>query len=353
MKRSVILICVIFISGCGAMLPEGFDSLLDSQPRVESVVPEDGATAEADSPVEVVFSKGIEPESVDETTLAVVGLPGDAERADLVEDVVEEDEWGVEGIYEFAEEGRRVTFRPGEALEGGSTYLVIATPSILDRGLLPLNQSPGGPPTPFVSEFKVSGGAGPDPTSPGAPGGAGGEGEVVERIRPSFIVINEILYDVAGSDTDGDVFVELFGESGTDITDYEMVFINGDDGVIKDTIELPEGSMIPGDGLFVIADAVTGSPGTSDVEAADYIINFDPQNGPDCVQLLGEEGALLDSIGYGEPIVDLAENGMACYEGSLATDVSSGASLSRVDGIDLDDNSMDFQELADPTPGEL
>ncbi len=353
MKRAVILVLAVSISGCGAMLPEGFKSLVDSQPRVESVVPEDGATAGADEPVEVVFTKGIEPESVDEMSLAVVGLPDEQEREDLIEDIVDEDERGVEGLYEFSEEGRRVTFRPGEALEGGSTYLVIATPSILDRELLPLNQSPGGPPTPFVSEFRVSGGAGPGLATPGAPGGEGGDGEAPQRIRPSFIMINEILYDAVGSDTDGDVFVELFGESGSDITDYEMVFINGDDGVIKDTIELPDGSIIPEDGLFVIADAVTGSPGTSDVEAADYIINFDPQNGPDCVQLLSEEGALLDSIGYGEPIVGLAENDMACYEGSLAIDVDSGMSLSRVDGIDLDDNSTDFQEVAEPTPGEL
>lgn len=352
MIRAIVFFSILFMAGCGALLPEGFDSLTDLQPRVESVRPADGSVVGPDATVELSFSRQVEKASVDESTLAVVDLTDESDREDLIEDVVEGDEEGVTGYYEFAGEDRRVSFRPGDAWQEGSRYLVVATPSILDADLLPLNQMPGGEPTPFVSEFLVTGGGSPDPSSGGAAGGGGG-GEVVERVRPSYIMINEILYDVVGSDTDGDVFLELFGEASTDITDYELVFVNGEDGLIKDTIEMPDGSMIPEDGIFLIADAITGSPGVSDVEGADYIINFDPQNGPDCVQLLSDEGSLVDAMGYGEPIVDPAENGMACYEGSLAPDVGSGMSLSREYGVDLNDNAMDFMEFAEPTPGEL
>lgn len=343
------MIAVAFLSlaGCGSFAAGGFPSLTDLQPRVESVMPEDGSVIAPDAKIEVAFTMPVHEASVDESTLALAKL-GEGDLEDLIDDIIESGEEGVEGLYEFADGGMRVSFRSRESLSGGAQYVLVATPGILGRNLLPLNQSPGEAPKPFVGEFKISG-----DSQTGSGGYAGDEATPVERIRPAFVMINEILYDAEGSDTNGDVFVELYGEAGGDITGYELIFVNGEDGVIKDTIELPEDFVIPDDGIFVIADAVTGSPGVSNVEAADHVINFDPQNGPDCLQLLGGEGELLDAVGYGEPIVDLAENGMACFEGSLATDVGSGFSLSREFGVDLNDNALDFFAISDPTPGEL
>jgi hypothetical protein len=87
------------------------------------------------------------------------------------------------------------------------------------------------------------------------------------------------------------------------------------------------------------------------VELADLIVNFDPQNGPDGVQLLDDAGVLIDAVGYGEPIVELAENGLVAYEGTPAMDVGSGMSIARVDTFDTDDNSLDFIQLEVPSPG--
>lgn len=203
----------------------------------------------------------------------------------------------------------------------------------------------------------AGGGDGADPAEAAGDAGEGeGDGDAAEdvaKVRPSWLVISEVLYDIPGSDTDGDVFVELAGEGGTEISDYELAFVNGSDGKVYDTVKLPEGSIIPDDSVFVIADAVTGSPGTSKVAAADYIVNFDPQNGPDAIQLLDDAGGLVDVVGYGSPLTDPAGNNLASYEGSPAEDVGSGMSLARVDTFDTDDNSLDFVQLETPSPGVL
>ena len=347
MRFLMIAMALLSLAGCGALAGGEFPSLTELQPRVDSVSPEDGSVISPDARIEVAFTLPVQEASVDESSLALA-IADDGDLDDLIDDIVEGDESGVEGLYEFSGDGMRVSFRSEQALAKGARYVLVATPHILGRNLLPFNQSPGEAPKPFVGEFVISGG-----TYSGGGGYVAGEALPVERIRPAFIMINEILYDAAGADTNGDVFVELYGEAGGDITGYELVFVNGEDGVIKDTIELPKDAVIPDDGIFVIADAVTGSPGVSGVEAADYVITCDPQNGPDCVQLLGGEGELLDALGYGEPIVDPAGNGLGCFEGSLAPDVASGQSLSREFGVDLNDNALDFFDKSDSTPGEL
>lgn len=207
-----------------------------------------------------------------------------------------------------------------------------------------------------ASDGSVAGAGGEEGSDTSDAGGSGagsstGGSDKPSIPRPSWLVINEILYDIPGPDSDGDSFIELAGEAGTDIGGYEIAFVNGSDGKIYDTIKLPEGLLISDDTVFVIADAVTGSPGTSHVGAADYIVNFDPQNGPDAVQLLDDVGGLVDAVGYGSPIASPAENGRTSYEGSPAEDVGSGISLSRVDTLDTNDNSSDFIQLEIPSPG--
>lgn len=156
-------------------------------------------------------------------------------------------------------------------------------------------------------------------------------------------VISEILYDAAGTDA-GNVFVELYGAPGTDLGGWSLRGVNGADGNIYRTVMLS--GVIPEDGIFVIADALTG--GTTGVADADLIIGVDFQNGPDSVQLFNG-GLLVDAIGYGD-FTDLFFAG----EGMPAPAVTSGSSLARANPlIDTHDNLADFIVLTTPTPGTV
>ena len=352
MKIILTIFLVINFLGCGIAGRPEFDSLMDDLPRVISIYPEDEGFIDVNDSIEVQFSVSLTPETVNDSTFAVVRFENDmGDKAELVDDVVDGDIYGVEGELFFYEDDTKVLFTPSDQLIYGKSYIIVITNQVMSSELLPLTQHPGLAGSPFISTFVV---------------GAGGEGDVagggsanpsefgeIERNRPQNLIVNEVLYDVAGSDTDGDVFIELYGDPGGDITDYKVYLVNGDDGIIKDTIKIPANTIIPDDGIFLIADSKTGQSGVSDVANTDLIDNFDPQNGPDCIQLVDHEGNLIDSIGYGEGIVPLAENGLACYEGMPAPKVSSGQSLSRIGAIDSNDNLADFVVLDVPSPGGL
>jgi len=124
------------------------------------------------------------------------------------------------------------------------------------------------------------------------------------------IKISEIFYDALESDTDGHLFVELNGEAESDISGYQIVFVNGADGKITEQETLPEGTFIGGDGLFVMADLRNGGQAGTYVTDFDLLADFDPQNGPDSVQVVGRSGALMDAVCYGDPPVKTAANGL-------------------------------------------
>jgi hypothetical protein len=184
----------------------------------------------------------------------------------------------------------------------------------------------------------------------------GAEGETPPVEEPEIVgtvVINEIYYDAVGNDTDGLLFVELYGTPGLPVGGFQILFVDGGDGSVDDTIVLPEGVRLPEDGFYVVADARTGAPDLTQVAGADLIDNFDPQNGPDAVQLTDVEGGLLDAVGYGEGLASIAENGLATFEGSPCPDVVNGHSLEREEpGLDTGSNLDDFAERETPTPGE-
>lgn len=157
------------------------------------------------------------------------------------------------------------------------------------------------------------------------------------------VVISEILYDATGSDA-GNVFVELYGTPGTDLGDWSLQGINGDNGTLYETVTLS--GLIPLDGVFVIADALSG--GGTNIANADLITSVDFQNGPDSVQLFN--GATrVDAIGYGD-FTGLFFAG----EGNPAPDPSPGSSLARTNPlVDSNDNLADFAVLTTPTPGTV
>ncbi len=167
----------------------------------------------------------------------------------------------------------------------------------------------------------------------------------------NYLLINEIYYDAPDADTNGDVFIELLGEAGVDLAGVKIFLVNGDDGKVYQTIELPAGALPSEAGIFVIADAITGSDSQTHVSGAGHILNFDPQNGPDSIIVVSKEGLFLDSVCYGKPKVLLAENGFSLCEGDAAVDVSGGKSIARVDGGDSGNNAVDFIEKVVPSPG--
>jgi len=361
--QAILFLMTVAFYGCGGG-GMGFREMPHHQVlKVIETLPEDGGIVEPWSGVSLRFSGPVNMDSIDETSLVIARIDGgDFKKA--ADDVMRGDLTGISGSYEEAEDGSIVTFLPDEEFSSGTSYLIVATNRIVGPDRMPLSQHPSIAKSPFVSGFFVLegisemppesvaslGGSGSGGGGGGAGGGAGGRSA---KIRPQFLVINEILYDAVGSDTNGDVFVELVGDAGTDIGGYRLLFVNGDDGVIKHTINIPDSANIPEDGIFLIADSKTGQTGISNVEDADLILNFDPQNGPDCVQLLSDAGLLIDSLGYGSPLVSPAENGLECFEGEPAVDVLAGKSLSRQNAVDTGDNSVDFVALDEPSPGVL
>jgi hypothetical protein len=104
-------------------------------------------------------------------------------------------------------------------------------------------------------------------------------------------LLSEVFYDAAGSD-DGLGFVELHGEPGTSLVGFTIEGVNGANGAVTHTLVLA--GVIPADGIFVLADAA--GDGASLVTDADLVLNFDFQNGPDCI-VLRDSAAVIDAIG--------------------------------------------------------
>jgi opacity protein-like surface antigen len=154
------------------------------------------------------------------------------------------------------------------------------------------------------------------------------------------VVIQEVLYDGPGTDAD-DVFTELYGTPGTNLSGWTLTGINGADGQAYRSIDL-SGLTIPADGIFVIA---TSSASLELALQRDFIANVDWQNGPDAVHLLhGTE--LIDALQYGDA------GDYNAGEGVFAADVTGPLSLSRdMFGTDTNNNGFDFT-AGEPTPGQ-
>ena len=135
-------------------------------------------------------------------------------------------------------------------------------------------------------------------------------------------VISEALYDAAGSDN-GNVFVELYGTPGAALDGLSLEGVNGSDGSVY--LTLPLSGVIPGDGVFVVAD--DAGDGSSLVGNADLVVNMDFQNGPDSIVLRDADG-ILDALGYGD-----FSGGVFAGEGGAAPDAPAGSSLARLDPL--------------------
>lgn len=160
---------------------------------------------------------------------------------------------------------------------------------------------------------------------------------------PAAPLLSEVFYDAVGSD-DGQSFIELFGLSGTDLDGLLIEVVNGSNGAVVTTLALS--GVIGPTGLFVVADRFADD--STAVPVFDQLLNFDIQNGPDSVVLVGPDG-VLDALGFG----DFGPAEIFAGEGIPALAVAPGSSLARVfANVDTDDNALDFAELLVPTPGD-
>ncbi len=172
------------------------------------------------------------------------------------------------------------------------------------------------------------------------------------------VVINEVYYDAPGSDN-GQVFVELYGPSGTDISGWIIQAIEGSGSSASncnnESFTFPAGTTIGASGCVVVAD---GNSGVTSVANANFIVSdMDLENSNEGLQLIDMSGAtpvLADAMAYGtiDPTnVASGCNGLGWYEGNAARDVFAPLSLERCPaGNDTGDNDADFTPTA-PTPG--
>lgn len=152
------------------------------------------------------------------------------------------------------------------------------------------------------------------------------------------LVINEVLYDVPG--TDSACFLELFGTGGMMLDGISVVGVNGMNGSDYATIDL-SGHVLPQDGFFVIAQDIT----VTNADTVTQEINL--QNGPDNVELRFN-GITVDALGYGT-----LGGWYFTGEWSPAADVAAAHCLGRYpDGYDSDHNVIDFHDYTIQTPGE-
>ena len=351
MRTGCTVVVGLFLMACGPADLESISKPPAEQPVVLSVTPADGTGAYEGSQIEVTLSKSADPQTLHNKSFVVTNvMETNVDVASLSKDVAKEKVKGLEGVFEMSDDKKNIRFKPNAPFPPGTRLGILLTSGVLSADHFPL--------IPFFSTFYVKGsaagaeGAGLVPAVAPTSTGAAATTEIV---RPSYLYLNEIFYDAVGSDTEGNLFIELVGEPGTNISDYEVVMVNGGDGKIVDTIKIPKGLQINEEGLFVIADSVTGQPGVTKVLRADYVINLDPPNGPDCIQLLNSAGERIDGVGYGSPLVLRGENQQLCYDFMPAPDAPAGKSLVRRQFVEgsLKDNSKDWMILDLPTAGIL
>jgi hypothetical protein len=352
--KKLFLLGFLFSVSCVAV-PELPAPLSEQAPQVVSLAPDTAQKISTTPKLQVIFSKSMDPDSFKEgaifLTKGVIEMGQFETAADLYKSIDKGVLPPIALKADFDEEEQMVTLTSAEELSSDETYTLLITSRILSKDHIPLNQDFSKSSVPFVAVFQTINpfGSSPD-NSASLP-----QGQSPAAV-PSIVgqvVINEIYYDAVGSDTDGVLFIELYGTPGLKIGGAKISFVNGEDGKIYDSLTLSQNAQIGLDGFFLIADAKTGSSNASNVIGSDMIDNFDPQNGPDAVQLVDSKGVLVDAVGYGSGMSGTAENGLASFEGTAALDVVNGHSLERKEpGLDTNDNSQDFVDRAVPTPGK-
>lgn len=158
----------------------------------------------------------------------------------------------------------------------------------------------------------------------------------------SGVVINEVLVDAPGADA-GQEWIELYnaGVEPTDLGGWVIRWGNGDY-----TSEQELASEVIDPGAYILM-------GSEDI-GAHLLVELDLGNGSsnsDAIQLVDHEGAIVDTVVYGNPNSDAWLDDFGFEADSLAPTASAGWSIARtVDGVDTDRSGEDFSVLDAPTP---
>ena len=366
MKYTIIMMAVVSVAACGMPDVPQLASLSDRQPQVLQMAPDSGQFVSTGKAITLQFSQPIDKTSVTpQSVLVIPNWQSSTTSSQLMKDITSGNVKGVPATYAVNDDATELQVQPTDSAVTGIVGVVV-TPSVRSSDHVPFNQTPGMTTSPFMATIVIT----DTPSQPQNTYVAGGSestatsdsaAAVASIPKPSTyvkptampLVINEMLYDVPGDDTNGDLFVELRGTPGGDLGGYKVSFINGDDGKETEHITIPAGMSVPGDGLFVIADGITGDLQHTHVANADFLDNFDPQNGPDSAQLISPDGKLVDVVEYGAAKFTTAADGLAMLEGKAGLDAPMGKSISRLpDAEDTNDNSVDFVINGTPSPGE-
>jgi predicted extracellular nuclease len=160
------------------------------------------------------------------------------------------------------------------------------------------------------------------------------------------VVINEVDYDQASTDTAEFVELKNVGLVAEDLSGYTLELVNGNGGgaVVYDTIALPAVNLAPGDYFVICANAAT-VPDCDLDDGPDT--NFIQNGAPDAIGLR-QSGALVDALSYEGDSATPYTEGTGVVIGD---DAVGDTGLSRCpDGADSDQNNLDFI-LTAITPG--
>ena len=154
------------------------------------------------------------------------------------------------------------------------------------------------------------------------------------------LVINEVLYDPEGPD-EGLEFVELYNPTDAPLSLKGLALETGNGATEGDwslAAQWDSDYYVEAHGYVVIGEnTVNPTP--------QFVRQLDLQNGPDACRIK-RETRVVDLVGWGS-------HTFAEYsEGSPCEDVASGISVGRLpDGVDTQNNSVDFRALSPPSPG--
>ncbi len=345
---------ILPFSSCSNLDSISFKSLLNSQIHVTQVTPSTQRGLSELSKIEIIFSDAIHESSLSPNAIFLaegeIDSQNYAEPEKIESAVISGAIKRVGSSITLRSESNMVDLNLDNTIYEG-IYTLVVTPQLEGENHIPFNQNPGMSPSAYFCSFYVGSSTSADPSSNSSTETLNPESS--PSSRPEALVLNEILYDGKESDTDGYEFIELYGTPNAELSGYQVILVNGSDGVIQKIITLPSNSKTNDEGIFLIADLQTGSTTKSRISGAQLLENFDPQNGPDAIQLLDEKGNLIDALTYGTGAVEMAKNGLSMVEGNPSKVVSAGHSLSRVGGKDTDENSVDFTELEIPSPGVI
>ncbi len=166
--------------------------------------------------------------------------------------------------------------------------------------------------------------------------------------EPPKLVVNEIDYDQASTDTAEFIEIKNIGSGAVNLSAFELELVNGSGGgaAVYDTIALPNVDLQPGDFFVVCANSANTPNCDLDVSPNTNLI----QNGsPDAVAITSG-GSVIDTVSYegstGAPFTEGSGSGL---EDDPNVD---SAGISRFpDGTDTDQNNSDLV-FACITPGE-